>query len=191
MARRATIADDDLICRLSDVFRNVGYEGASLAALAAATGLKKASLYHRFPGGKEQMAEEVLNSAEAWFLENVLAPLASDAPPAARVQAMIGRLDEFYAGGRQACLLNTLSSASPHDGPFARKIKRMFKAWIDAVAAALIEAGFDAETARRRAQRAVIMIQGSLVVARGMGTPKPFRDCLAGLGDDLLRARRS
>jgi hypothetical protein len=35
------------------------------------------------------------------------------------------------------------------------------------------------------------MGQGSLVVARGMGTPKPFRDCLAALGDDLLRARRS
>jgi hypothetical protein len=35
------------------------------------------------------------------------------------------------------------------------------------------------------------MIQGSLVVARGMGTPKPLSDCLAGLGDDLWRARRS
>lgn len=191
MARRATIADNDLICRLSDVFRSVGYEGASLAALAAATGLKKASLYHRFPGGKQQMAEEVLNSAEAWFVENVLAPLKCDAPPASRVQAMVERLNEFYAGGRQACLLNALSSAPLQDGPFARKIRRMFKGWIDALAAVLIDAGLDEETAWRRAQRAVMMIQGSLVVSRGMGTPKPFRDCLAALGDDLLRARRN
>jgi hypothetical protein len=35
------------------------------------------------------------------------------------------------------------------------------------------------------------MIQSGLVVARSMGTPKPFRDCLAARGDDLLRARRS
>jgi len=62
MARRATIEDDDLICKLTDVFRNVGYDGASLAVLADATGLKKASLYHRFPGGKEQMAEEVFKA---------------------------------------------------------------------------------------------------------------------------------
>lgn len=188
MARRATIGDDDLICRLGEVFRSTGYEGASLAALAAATGLKKASLYHRFPGGKEQMAEEVLNAAKAWFVQNVLAPLASDAPPDARVQAMIERLNEFYDGGRQACLLNTLSSAP--DGPFARMIRGMFKAWIDALAALLTDAGCDQATARRRAQRAVTLIQGSLVLSRGMATPKPFRDCLAVLADDLLPAPR-
>jgi AcrR family transcriptional regulator len=186
MARRATIEDDDLICRLSDVFRNVGYEGASLAALSDATGLKKASLYHRFPAGKEQMAEEVLNSAEAWLGDNVLAPLKSGAPPAERVQAMINQLNAFYSGGRQACLLNTLSSAPIHDGPFARRIKRAFRAWIDALAVAVTDAGFAEDAARSRAQRAVMLIQGSLVLSRGTGTTKPFRDCLAALSDELL-----
>ncbi|MEO0971892.1 MAG: helix-turn-helix domain-containing protein, partial [Pseudomonadota bacterium] len=60
MPRPASINDDDLLDRLSSVFREVGYEEASMALLASASGLKKASLYHRFPGGKEQMAREVL-----------------------------------------------------------------------------------------------------------------------------------
>ncbi len=186
MARRATIEDDDLICKLTDVFRNVGYDGASLAVLADATGLKKASLYHRFPGGKEQMAEEVFKAAEAWLGDNVLAPLTGDAPPAERLQAMIDRLNAFYGGGKQACLLNTLASAHIRDGPFARRIRRAFKIWIDAIAEALTDAGLDEDTARARAQRAVMMIQGSLVLSRGMGTTKPFRDALAALADELL-----
>ena len=65
MSRTSAIDDGELIARLSGVFRDVGYEGATLSALAAATGLQKASLYHRYPGGKQQMADEVLAAALA------------------------------------------------------------------------------------------------------------------------------
>ena len=50
MARPQSVQDQDLMQRLSCVFRDVGYDGASLSILSEATGLKKASLYHRFPG---------------------------------------------------------------------------------------------------------------------------------------------
>ena len=43
------------IAALAEVFRERGYEGASLAALSEASGLGKASLYHFFPKGKEEM----------------------------------------------------------------------------------------------------------------------------------------
>ena len=48
--------DEDVLAGLTEVFQSKGYEAASLQDLARATGLKKASLYHRFPGGKKQMA---------------------------------------------------------------------------------------------------------------------------------------
>jgi len=56
------------------------------------------------------------------------------------------------------------------------------------VVEALTDAGLDEDTARARAQRAVMMIQGSLVLSRGMGTTKPFRDALAALPNELLGA---
>ena len=56
------VHDEKLIERLTSVFRIYGYEGASLSRIAEATGLQRASLYHRFPGGKEEMAEAVLNA---------------------------------------------------------------------------------------------------------------------------------
>jgi AcrR family transcriptional regulator len=182
------IEDSALLRKLSDVFREVGYQGASLAMLSEATGLQKASLYHRFPGGKEQMAHEVMARAEQWLTEHVLTPLGSSQPPGDRIDAMIRSLDTFYSGGRQACLLNMLSSPRDDRGPLAPRIRGAFKAWTAALAGVLADAGWDAEAAHLRAERAVALFQGSLVLSRGMGTTRPFRTCLANLKRELLGA---
>ncbi len=186
MPRPLTIADAALLEKLSDVFRDVGYAGASLTALSEATGLKKASLYHRFPGGKEQMAREALAAAEAWLAEQVLAPLRSHRAPAERLRAMARKLNALYSGGKQACLLNMLSSAHIHPGPFTEPIQKIFKAWIDALAAVVSDAGFDRKTARYRAERAVALLQGSLILSRGTGSTKHFRHFLKTLEQELL-----
>lgn len=190
MARPAKIEDSVLFRKLSDVFRDVGYEGASLARLSEATGLKKASLYHRFPGGKEQMAREVMARAEEWLSTRVLTPLASGSTPEAKIRAMVRSLDEFYSGGRQACLLNMLSSPRGDRGPLARPIRKAFEAWIEALSSALSDAGFEEEIAAYRAERAIALLQGSLVISRGMGSSKPFRTFLANLERELLEAPR-
>lgn len=189
MGRKASIAEDELMDRLSDVFREVGYEGATLAILSQATGLKKASLYHRFPEGKEQMAREVLAHAGAWLKEHILVPLADGGSPRDRIDKMIEKLDAFYSGGKQACLLNMLSSARIHEGPFTRQISQIFEAWVGALSAVLIDAGLDEEIARARAERAVVLLQGSLVFSRGIGTTRPFRSFLQTLPDELFGSR--
>ena len=51
MAR--TVAErSDVLPLLAEVFREHGYEGASLSLISKATGLGKGSLYHFFPGVK-------------------------------------------------------------------------------------------------------------------------------------------
>lgn len=186
MGRKASIGDEELIARLTTVFREAGYEGATLSMLSEATGLKKASLYHRFPQGKEQMAREVLDHAGAWLEENILAPLRGKGSPAARIEAMAKRLDEFYSGGRQACLLNMLSTSRIHDGPFTQMIQGVFEAWIGALSAVLLDAGLDKKVARSRSERAIMMLQGSLVYSRGVGSTRPFREFLKSLTAELL-----
>ncbi len=44
MARPQSIDDEKLLARLADVFRDVGYNAASLAVLSKAAGHQKASL---------------------------------------------------------------------------------------------------------------------------------------------------
>lgn len=186
MARPASINDHDLILKLSSVFRDVGYDGASLAALSDATGLKRASLYHRFPDGKEQMAREVLIFTKKWLSKEILTPLKSDASPESRIQGMIKTLNKFYSGGRQACLLNMLSSSKIQQGPFTQLIKGTLEIWIKTLAGVLEDAGFSSDKASMRSQRAVALLQGSLVLSRGMGSTKPFKEFLNNLPAELL-----
>lgn len=59
---------------LLDLFRQFGYDGVTLSKISQATGLGKASLYHHFPGGKDEMVETVLLT-----LEKGLAQIAAEA----------------------------------------------------------------------------------------------------------------
>ena len=186
VARPQSVDDDQLLGRLAGVFRDVGYEGASLAKLSGAAGLRKASLYHRFPGGKRAMAEEVLAGALGWMTANVIAPLSAEGAPRDRVALAAARLDGFYEGGNRACLLNMLAAPRVADGPFSPAIRGAYALLIDAFARPAADAGLGAVEARARAERAVVMLQGSLVLARGMGDPAPFRTYLAGLPALLL-----
>ena len=191
MPRPLSIEDEELIERLSHCFRAVGYVGASLADLSEATGLSKAALYHRFPGGKQQMAAEVLTAAGDWYEEHVFAPLRGDGAPAERLGAVARQLDRFYASGRQACLLNMLSAPRSEDSPFSRAIKEMFEALISAFAVFAEESGQSREAARARAERVVAMLHGSLVLSRGLGSSAPFRAFLADIADDLIGPKAS
>ena len=55
------VSEEEVVQKLFQVFRLKGFDGASLSDLAEATGLKKASLYHRYPGGKQEMAAAVMD----------------------------------------------------------------------------------------------------------------------------------
>ena len=51
----SSINDADLAEKALELFRQRGYEGISLNDLVVVSGLEKASLYYRFPGGKKDM----------------------------------------------------------------------------------------------------------------------------------------
>lgn len=181
----ALIPKEEVLDRLTRVFRQAGYEGATLARLSKATGLVKASLYHYFPGGKADMAENVLARADAWMEDKVLAPLAGPGTPVERLGAMAGALNEFYAGGHDGCLLGLLSHGKARDR-FQEHVRTALRRWADAIAAVLEEAGFSADLAQERGQDAVIQVQGALVVARGLGDTAPFVRTVAALPERLL-----
>lgn len=186
MARPQTIQDDELMRQLSNVFRETGFQAASLSALSKATGLKRASLYHRFPGGKEQMAREVLADALDWLRGHILEPLRRDGPPAERLAEVIAELDYFYGAGRKSCLLNMLSSPFIEQGPFSADIRHAFSALIAALSRVAMDAGIDERSARQRAERATALLQGSLVLSRGLGSTHPFENFLDSLPDELI-----
>ncbi len=179
------MSKDTAIPQLLTVFRQYGYEGATLAKLSEATGLGRASLYHHFPKGKEEMAASVLDYLNQGLQENILTPLHSDRPPADRIRAMNKKIDAFYHQGEQACLLALLSVGEAHD-LFQRQIQQALELWINSLAQVAIEAGVNPKTAYQRAEDAVLQIQGALVLSRGLNNTAIFKRVLNRLPEMLL-----
>jgi TetR/AcrR family transcriptional repressor of lmrAB and yxaGH operons len=179
------VSSDELIDRLTVLFRRVGYEAASLVEIAAATGLQKSSIYHRFPGGKEQMAKEVAEASGRQFSEHVLAPLRSNAPLEQRIDEVARNLDSFYEAGARSCLLDTMSLGDP-GAATTEALATAAAAWIRAFAAVARQAGATSAVALARAQEAVAGIEGALVLARVTGDKRPFARALKRLPDILL-----
>ena len=179
------ISKDEVLNRLLHAFRTHGYDGATLALLSEATGLKKASLYHYFPGGKEEMGRAVLGHAGAWFRTHIIDPLHAPGDPRDRLTAMVNQLDTFYRQGRDACLIGALVLGGGLER-FQTNLEGALERWMTAVAAVLRDAGLPEDVARARAEDAVVRIQGALIVARGLQTTEPFRRTLERLPNDLL-----
>ncbi|HEX8443516.1 MAG TPA: TetR/AcrR family transcriptional regulator [Allosphingosinicella sp.] len=166
-------------------FRRNGYDGASLSRLSDETGLKRASLYHHFPGGKEEMARAVLISANTNFQEAVLGALDQPGTPKQRLVAMAAALSNFYDGGKETCLLALMTTGEGRE-VLAPQVREGLTGWINTLASVLEQAGQPQASARERAQDAVARVQGALVLSRGLGDTKAFERLVARLPHDLL-----
>jgi AcrR family transcriptional regulator len=178
------VSDEQLMDGLTDLFRERGFEAASLGDIAAATGLRRSSLYHRFPGGKQQMAAEVVDHVRGRLTDTVLAPLSEPGELRDRVKAVGRLLERFYEGGAKSCLLESFSLGDP--GVDASTLLRgSAEAWIEAFAGVACQSGASRPEARARAQDALASIEGALVVARVTGDRTSFTRAIRRLPDVL------
>jgi AcrR family transcriptional regulator len=177
----------DVIPLLVEVFRDYGYEGASLAVIGERTGLGKGSLYNFFPGGKEEMAEAALAHIDDWFERAVFQPLRTPSEPKDAISRMLIRVEEYFHGGERICLVGALALAHSRDR-FGEPIRAYFRTWQEELAAALVRGGGDRKSARFRAEEALAAIQGALVLARAYDDKAPFQRTMDRLRRQLTAA---
>src|ERR1700748_1849283 len=108
MAHRI-VSDDVFLATALDLFRTYGFEGVSLKHLADAAGLEKASLYYRYPGGKDEIALAAAKEVVAWLQSSVIEPLAGTGAPRKRVTFVAERLRDLYRNGSESCATDVLS----------------------------------------------------------------------------------
>ncbi|HSR54019.1 MAG TPA: helix-turn-helix domain-containing protein [Acidobacteriota bacterium] len=173
------VEEDDLLERLTGVFQKHGFEGASLSRISRATGLKRASLYHRFPGGKEEMAQAVIRHVHERFGRDLLEPLRGPDKPADKVRLMARRLDRFYDKGRQSCILDTLSLEDL--APLRQLTASAAHGWMEALAEVAVEAGASPQEARNLSEEAVIRVEGALILSRATGDRRLFEKVIEDL----------
>jgi TetR/AcrR family transcriptional repressor of lmrAB and yxaGH operons len=175
----------DVVLLLTEIFRTYGYEGATLARIAAGTGLGKGSLYHFFPGGKDEMAAAVLAHIDLWFQLHVYDPLRGSSDPRAGIAHMFRETRRYFLSGQKVCLVGVFALGNERDR-FAVAVKNYFADWASALEGALLRDGRDASTAAALTEDVVGGIQGALVLARALNHPRIFESTLARLQARLL-----
>lgn len=163
-----------LLTELSAVFLNRGYEGATLTELARATGLGKASLYHHFPGGKEEMADILLRDAVARLDQTAFARLTEKRSAAERLARFIDGFDQYVAGGEQNCLVAVLAQGSIGER-HGEQIAEQFRDWQTRLAGVFEAAGNKPKRASREAHALLAGLYGYLLTARLNRDPQHFR----------------
>ncbi len=168
------VESDVVLQKLFDLFREQGYAGASLSQLAEAAGLKKASLYHRFPQGKEQMAEAVLDYTGAWVEAHILAALRRPGDPAPRLAEALAGIRLLYDDGRKPCILRALSLGAGTEA-LQPQVARIFTQLVTGFAQVAHELGHASAHAQQLAEELLISIEGGLLVAGALQTPALFQ----------------
>nr|WP_315254825.1 TetR/AcrR family transcriptional regulator [uncultured Duganella sp.] len=174
----------DVVPLLAEIFRTYGFEGASLARITEGTGLGKGSIYNFFPGGKDEMAQAVLDQIDGWFRDQVFQPLRAAADVQQGVDEMFTAVGRYFHSGRKVCLVGVFALGHERDR-FALKVQAYFAEWVEALAAALQRGGRDRETALALAEAVVGGIQGALVLARAADEPALFMRALQRLQQGL------
>ncbi|MDP2149566.1 MAG: TetR/AcrR family transcriptional regulator [Afipia sp.] len=162
-----------LLPLIAEVFRDHGYEGASLNLIGNATGLGKGSLYHFFPGGKEEMADAVLNEIGNWFEHNIFDVLRGSDQPEAALLKTLDATAEYFRSGRRICLVGAFALSDTRDR-FSFVLRRYFNDWRLAMASALERSGHSPADAKLHAEDAISSIQGALVLARALDEADVF-----------------
>ena len=168
---------------LAEIFRELGYEGATLSRITERTGIGKGSLYHFFPGGKEEMAAAVLLEVDRWFEDFIYEPLRRDEPSVA-IEAMWRGVDDYFRSGGRICLVGAFALDETRER-FSAAIGNYFIRWVGALRSALMRAGCPEEEALALAEEAVAGIQGALVLSRALDNTAVFTRSLETLAKRL------
>lgn len=170
----------DVLPALATVFQERGYCGASLTTISLATGLGKGSLYHFFPGGKEEMASAVLNEIDSWFEANIFVPLRTADEPQAAIAFTLDAVSAYFDSGRRVCIVGAFALGDSRDR-FGCQVNAYFSRWIEALCDALTRTGLSIHAATGLAEESVACVQGAIVLARALRRVDVFERSVAGL----------
>ncbi|GAC1435100.1 MAG: TetR/AcrR family transcriptional regulator [Solirubrobacteraceae bacterium] len=195
MAIVETISTRERILHTSaELFRRQGYAGTGVKQILSEAGVPSGSLYHSFPRGKQQLADEVLRSGGAFFLA-LYEAIAAEAPDFEHA------LRDFFAGACEtlsttdfadACPIATIAGeiASTHPN-LRRATADVFESWLAAIAADGVAAGLDAARARELAIAILSLLEGAFLLSRSLRSVEPLRTCSAAAADLLAGALAS
>jgi AcrR family transcriptional regulator len=160
----------------TELFRRHGYNGTGLKQIVASANAPFGSVYHFFPGGKEELGEAVIRRAGQMYLELIEAIWDAAGDPLTGVSdifmgAAAALIETDYI---DLCPIGTVALEMASSSEVLRKATSdVFESWIHNGAARLEQAGADPAKAREVALALVAILQGAFVLGRAMRSPEP------------------
>lgn len=162
----------------AELFRRHGYNGTGVKQIVAEASAPFGSLYHFFPGGKEQLGAEVIRTSGALYLQ-LFATVAAEAPD------VLTAVGDFFDGAAQtleesdfadACPIATvaLEVASVNE-PLRVATAEVFTSWIEAATAYIQTAGIDRDAARALSLSMLSLLEGAFVFSRSLRSTEPLK----------------
>lgn len=174
------------------LFRERGYSGTAFRDVIAHSGAPRGSIYHHFPGGKVQLAEEAVRYAGDFLNAGIeVAVQAGDATAA--VDAFVGwwRRVLIKSGFRAGCPIVAVTVESHDDAPqLTAAAAAAFARWEDTLSTGMANAGVPDDRAARLATLVVAAVEGATIMCRARGDTRPLDDVVTELKAMVLAAAR-
>jgi AcrR family transcriptional regulator len=157
----------------AELFRRYGYTGTGMKQIVAEAHAPFGSLYHFFPGGKEELGVEVIRRSGQMYGELFEAMMAA-APD------LVAGVSDFFAGAAEvlrqtdyadACPIATVAlEVASTSEPLRQATAEVFESWTRAVSARLCEGGVAPADARDLAILMINLLEGAFILSRAART---------------------
>jgi AcrR family transcriptional regulator len=161
----------------AELFSRQGYVATGMKQIVTAAQAPFGSIYHFFPGGKEQLAAETIRRSGALY--GRLVPAVFDPAP-----DVVTATRDFFAGAAaqlratdyaDACPIATVAlEVSSSSEPLRQACAEVFDGWIALVAERFAAAGIVPQVARELAIGLIGALEGAFVLARALRSTEPL-----------------
>jgi TetR/AcrR family transcriptional repressor of lmrAB and yxaGH operons len=151
----------------------LGLQATSFSEVLAATGTPRGSLYHHFPGGKDQLVAAAVDRAGA-VLSDAMEPVAGEPADAVVARFLaIWRAVLTRSHCEAGCAVLAVA-VDTHSTEQLAHVTAVFRAWRERLADLLHRGGLPSAQARRFATVLIASAEGAVVLSRADRSLDPF-----------------
>jgi TetR/AcrR family transcriptional regulator, lmrAB and yxaGH operons repressor len=189
---------DRLLRAGEKLFRAQGYSGTGLKQLAAEAEAPWSSMYHFFPNGKEQLAEEVIRYGGDLYARMIRQCFVAYPDPREAIGAMFAGEARILrsSGFRNGCPVASVALDVASTTETVRKpCAEVFASWMAALAEGIAASGTPQDLATDLASYVLAALEGAIILSRTSRSVRPLEQTaqfvLHTLDAKLLRKARN
>lgn len=168
---------DRIVDAGAELFRRQGYAGTGVKQIVDAASAPFGSLYHFFPGGKEQLGAEAIRWSGGIYgqLIDLFFTPGDDVVEAVRAFFAAAAVTVHESDYADACPIATVAlEVASTSEPMRQATADVFESWIAASAGHFAEAGVPDARARELAIMLLSALEGAFVLARATRSVVPI-----------------